>query len=199
VKIRIREGAERVDIPLRYRAPAAVAAEATTGTGLDMIAVERALSGDEPRPKLTNPEAHLAWRLITSPHEEAPNRPVADLLGVAERTVVRWRRGHTRTATVNTHETPGGGEMKDRWEDRAACRQLGSESFFPAGDVGTAARQVYVAAINVCAQCPVREQCLQFALRAEGSTPAKSRSGVFGGLTPVERHAMYAQQVKASA
>ncbi|MFD0347289.1 hypothetical protein ACFQ0M_17020 [Kitasatospora aburaviensis] len=72
MKIRIRDGAERVDIPLRYRAPAAVTAQVTANsadTVIDMIAIERALSGEMPRPKLRVLEAHLAWSLITSPRE----------------------------------------------------------------------------------------------------------------------------------
>ncbi|GAA2838174.1 WhiB family transcriptional regulator [Kitasatospora sp. CM 4170] len=197
MKIRIRDGAERVDIPLRYRAPAAVTAQVTANsadTVIDMIAIERALSGEMPRPKLRVLEAHLAWSLITSPPREAPDRPVADLLGVADRTVVRWRNKQTRA--VGPDQAPGGGEMKDRWEDRALCRGGDIEAFFPRGDVGTAARAVYREAVSVCSKCPVAEACLRFALQAEGATPAKSRSGVFGGCTPQERFALYKQRVE---
>ncbi|MFE6868359.1 WhiB family transcriptional regulator [Kitasatospora sp. NPDC057692] len=194
--ITVREGAERIDIPLRFRSPFALTAAPTSDNGLDMVAVERSLGGEMPRPKLQIDEAFLAWQLITSPQGEAPDRPVAELLGITDRTVCRWRNGQTRTDQARIDNTPGGGDMKDRWEDRALCRQLQSDDFFPAGDVGTAARSVYREAIKVCARCPVAGACLQFALRAEGSAPAKSRSGVFGGLTPAERHELHRRQVE---
>lgn len=192
--LKVRNGAS-IDVPLQYRHPAAVTAQVTTADDIDMVAVERALSGAVPRPRLSAPEARFAWSLITSPQVEAPDRPIADLLGVTERTVGRWRNGLTRADQTYTDNAPGGGEMKDRWEDRALCRQLPTDAFFPVGDVGTAARSVYREAIKVCAKCPVSGACLQFALQAEGATPAKSRSGVFGGCTPAERHELYKQQV----
>jgi WhiB family redox-sensing transcriptional regulator len=197
VILKVRNGAD-IDVPLRFRSPATVTAQVTTDTDIDMIAIERALTGEEPRPQLRAPEAYLAWQLVTSPQEEAPDRPLAALLGVSDRTVCRWRNQHTRAGQA-LEPTPGGGEMKDRWEDRALCRTKSSEDFFPVGDVGTAARAVYGRAIKVCDRCPVREQCLRFALRAEGATPAKSRSGVFGGLTPAERFERYKQQSQPAA
>lgn len=197
--ITIREGAERIDTPLRHRPLAAITSEPTTASGLDMVAVERALTGEEPRPQLQILEAHLAWSLITSPQAEAPDRPVAALLGVTERTIGRWRNGYTRASTT-LGETPGGGDMQqDRWEDRAACLGRDLEQFFPVGDTGKAATGGYQQAVRVCQGCPVRVQCLRFAMRAEGSMAKATRSGVFGGMTPGERYELYQHRAKAAA
>lgn len=44
-------------------------------------------------------------------------------------------------------------------------------------------------ALDVCrSECPVRAECLDFALRIE---MPRGRSGVYGGLTPNERDALY--------
>ena len=49
------------------------------------------------------------------------------------------------------------------WRDRAACRDTDPELFFPEGTSGPALRQTS-AAIQVCEPCPVRAQCLSWAL-----------------------------------
>jgi WhiB family redox-sensing transcriptional regulator len=66
------------------------------------------------------------------------------------------------------------------WTERAACHDVDAELFFPVSEVGPGARQV-AEAKAVCATCPVREDCLAFAL-AKGLD-----AGVFGGTTPTER------------
>lgn len=67
------------------------------------------------------------------------------------------------------------------WTERAACRGAAEpDLWFPVSEVGPGARQV-AEAKAVCAACPVREDCLAFAL-AEGLD-----AGVFGGTTPTER------------
>ena len=42
-------------------------------------------------------------------------------------------------------------------------------------------------AVSVCNSCPVRDACLEQALRAEGQFPSGQRYGVAGGLTPSQR------------
>lgn len=61
------------------------------------------------------------------------------------------------------------------WESRAACADKPQDWFFPA--VG----ELHAAAKAVCARCPVRRECLTFAL-TNGE-----QHGVWGGLTPGER------------
>lgn len=43
--------------------------------------------------------------------------------------------------------------------------------------------------------CPVRDRCLALAMDNEGHMTHKDRDGIFGGLTPKERHALQLQRV----
>jgi WhiB family redox-sensing transcriptional regulator len=63
------------------------------------------------------------------------------------------------------------------WADDAACRGLDPDAFFTDSTRGVEWAKA------VCARCPVREQCLDQAYRAEDT----SRYGIYGGLTPAER------------
>lgn len=71
----------------------------------------------------------------------------------------------------------------DDWRERAACRDEDPELFFPLSEHGPGARQT-AEAKAVCARCPVRERCLEYAL-ADGLD-----HGIFGGLTETERRAL---------
>jgi WhiB family transcriptional regulator, redox-sensing transcriptional regulator len=71
-------------------------------------------------------------------------------------------------------------DMTDDWRDRAACRDADPELFFPVSSIGPGARQI-AEAKAVCAGCPVRDRCLDYAL-ANGLD-----HGVFGGTTDEER------------
>jgi len=65
------------------------------------------------------------------------------------------------------------------WRSLAACRDSDPELFFPAvgdQDIGRIA-----AAKAVCATCPVREECLTYAVELNQS------EGIWGGHTPTER------------
>ena len=63
------------------------------------------------------------------------------------------------------------------WGDRANC--LGDDEFFDEQATG--------AALAACRTCPVRQQCLDLAMRAEGTASAAYRFGIYGGLTTEER------------
>lgn len=70
------------------------------------------------------------------------------------------------------------------WQDRAACLRLGTpDMFFPNGTTGDAEPQIR-AAKSVCARCPVRAECLEFALSS------RQDFGVWGGLTEEERRSL---------
>jgi WhiB family redox-sensing transcriptional regulator len=62
-----------------------------------------------------------------------------------------------------------------RWREDAACRGLETDVFFPATD------EEAEEAKAVCAVCPVREECLEYALAT------RQEDGVWGGLTETER------------
>lgn len=68
------------------------------------------------------------------------------------------------------------------WMDDALCRGVDPEVFFPVGEPGAPGYEAGVArARGICADCPVRAECLDRAL-AMGLD-----DGVFGGLDPAER------------
>jgi WhiB family redox-sensing transcriptional regulator len=64
--------------------------------------------------------------------------------------------------------------LRPQWMRNAACRGQGFDAWFPAGDDGEDAD----AACLVCAGCPVRPECLDYAL--DGGI----RHGLWGGLWP---------------
>ncbi|MER6163006.1 WhiB family transcriptional regulator [Streptomyces violaceorubidus] len=71
----------------------------------------------------------------------------------------------------------------DDWREHAACRTEDPDLFFPIGTTGPAALQTEQAKA-VCRTCPVREQCLRWALDT-GQT-----IGVWGGTSELERRAL---------
>jgi WhiB family redox-sensing transcriptional regulator len=66
------------------------------------------------------------------------------------------------------------------WRHRAICRFEDPELFFPVGTAGPALTRI-TEAKAVCARCPVRQQCLSWAMAV--SLPY----GIAGGLTDTER------------
>jgi len=66
------------------------------------------------------------------------------------------------------------------WAEDAACQFEDPELFFPVSEIGPGARQVALAKA-VCARCPVKADCLRFAL------DNGLDHGIFGGTTPEER------------
>jgi hypothetical protein len=44
---------------------------------------------------------------------------------------------------------------------------------------------------SICDECKLKTQCLATAMEKEGSAPAQRRAGVWGGMTPTERHRLY--------
>ncbi len=66
------------------------------------------------------------------------------------------------------------------WRRYAACQGCDVELFFPVGTTGPAIDQI-AAAKEVCGTCPVRADCLDFAL------VTNQESGVWGGTSEEER------------
>lgn len=67
-----------------------------------------------------------------------------------------------------------------------ACRDADPALFFPAYGVPLSHAQI-TAAKELCAGCPVREECLAMAVRSDEG------DGIWGGTTPLERRRMRLQ------
>lgn len=80
---------------------------------------------------------------------------------------MKWRR----------RKPPAAGR---HWITMAACRSADPDLFFPAAKAGQSTEQI-ARAKAVCAGCPVRRQCLAFALQT------RQADGIWGGLTREER------------
>jgi WhiB family redox-sensing transcriptional regulator len=89
----------------------------------------------------------------------------------------------TPTRRVTTPATPD-----DAWMIDGLCRQVDGDLFYPDGMGGSVHFQT-VKARKVCGNCPVRSECLDYAL-ATGE-----RFGVWGGLSEDERRALKAVNV----
>ena len=76
--------------------------------------------------------------------------------------------------------------MNANWRNRAACRGIDPDIFFPVTDEDAEPAKA------VCNACPVREACLEFALAA------REREGVWGGATERERRRIVRQRRKTA-
>jgi hypothetical protein len=70
--------------------------------------------------------------------------------------------------------------LNKNWRAQALCREVDPELFFPVGD-GAAAKMQTQKAKAICARCPARGDCLEWAL------DTGQQSGVWGGLSEAER------------
>lgn len=82
------------------------------------------------------------------------------------------------------HLTP---RERPEWMDAGACKKR-TALFFP----GEHANGDVLAAKRICAECPVRFDCLDYALRYE------ERDGVWGGTSAEERSKMIRARRRAS-
>ncbi len=69
------------------------------------------------------------------------------------------------------------------WRQDAECRDLDPNLFFPVGVTGAAVDQI-AAAKGICAGCPVRAECLEFAITTN------QEFGVWGGTSEDERRVL---------
>jgi WhiB family transcriptional regulator, redox-sensing transcriptional regulator len=74
------------------------------------------------------------------------------------------------------------------WRKRAACRGIDVEIFYPATEEDEDAEP----AKAVCAECPVRQTCLEHALAH------REREGIWGGTTERERRRILRQRRKSA-
>jgi len=64
------------------------------------------------------------------------------------------------------------------WQEQAACRNVNPDLFFEDSP------EFVAAALEVCADCPVRSTCLEFALATH------QHDGIWGGLTEGQRYTL---------
>lgn len=75
------------------------------------------------------------------------------------------------------------------WQYQGSCRETDPESFFsPDAERGPKRYARETAAKQLCARCPVIEQCLEHALKV------REPYGVWGGLTVGERENILSHQ-----
>ena len=96
-------------------------------------------------------------------------------------------RARAVTASQPRHRSPAApAPFAARWRELAACRGADLDLFFPGrGESAEPARQV-------CARCPVREPCLDYAL-SHGIV-----HGIWGGLAERDRRALRSRHVGAA-
>ena len=78
--------------------------------------------------------------------------------------------------------------MIQTWRAKAACHGLDPTIFYPATDDDADAES----AKSVCAQCPVSDDCLEYALGF------REKEGVWGGATERERRRIIRQRRRAA-
>ena len=86
-----------------------------------------------------------------------------------------------RTGAADPQERAADG-VDEEWRLDALCAETDPEAFFP--DKGGSTRE----AKRVCAGCPVRAECLEFALASD------ERFGIWGGLSERERRRVRLQR-----
>jgi WhiB family redox-sensing transcriptional regulator len=78
------------------------------------------------------------------------------------------------------------------WRSAAACLLADPDLFFPISSAGPGERQI-ARAKTICARCPVRQECLEFAL-GQGLA-----YGIWGGTTPEDRQRDRRRKRRAAA
>ncbi len=76
----------------------------------------------------------------------------------------------------------------EEWREKASCRSVDPDLFFPVGTTGIALEQIEQAKA-VCRACDAQSACLEFALSTN------QESGVWGGTSEEERRKLRRQWV----
>jgi len=90
--------------------------------------------------------------------------------------------------------TPKQIQRKD-WRDDAACLDHPPELWFATRTNG---HRDYAWAVRICRHCPVRQPCLEDALRLEASASRNNRFGTRGALSGGARWVLYDAARRAS-
>lgn len=101
----------------------------------------------------------------------------------------------TRSSASTVKHQPSTHSDVIDWREKAACaayyEQLKKKDIFfpPQGK----AEVIYEAALKICSTCPVRVECLEYALDKR-----ELADGIFGGKTPAERKWLYKRRQEAA-
>jgi WhiB family redox-sensing transcriptional regulator len=125
-----------------------------------------------PRPHLTlAPDLYAAEEYAPSFYAEDQYGP--DLYAADQYTPARYEPVAAQPLALPVDRDADGGE--ESWRQDALCAETDPEAFFP--EKGGSTRE----AKRVCVGCPVRMQCLEYALDND------ERFGIWGGLSERER------------
>jgi len=83
-------------------------------------------------------------------------------------------------------------ESATRWRSAAACLSADPDLFFPLSSRGPGEKQIARAKV-ICGGCPVRQECLEFALAHD------QLYGIWGGTTPEDRQRLRRRKRRAAA
>ena len=78
------------------------------------------------------------------------------------------------------------------WVADAACAQIAGDLFYPEGKGSN--QSDYTHARQICHGCPVKAECLDYAL----SVPAHHDHGMWAGTTPAERATLRKKRTTAA-
>lgn len=145
--------------------------------GLDIKGRSAIGSADGLRPPLTSSLSGRAGRNCGS--GDSTRRPVTGPRSAGSSPTAK-ERDMTRVITGRDADRT----TERNWRDRAACRSVDPELFFPIEENAAACADQVAAAKAVCASCPVRQQCLDDSL-------TRLPYGVAGGLTASERRRLH--------
>lgn len=85
----------------------------------------------------------------------------------------------------------------------APCMQTDPELSFPAGEGkrGNGKDKREAQAKEICKACPlsIQQECLELAMKTEGTASASMRHGVYGGLDPDQRAALARERTERAA
>jgi WhiB family transcriptional regulator, redox-sensing transcriptional regulator len=81
----------------------------------------------------------------------------------------------------------------ESWRRNAACNGTHTDLFFPVGEVGEEPVRQAEEAKVVCFACPVRQECLEYALATD------QPFGIWGGTTEAERRAIKRRRRRRAA
>ena len=133
-------------------------------------------------------------RPMRGAHTLLADQPGTVMVGNVERSLCQRcaKQGDPAPMTNLRSEQPSWPAQPQDWMAQALCAEIDPDLWYPdPGDAATAR-----AAVAVCGVCPVRAECLDYAMATETQG---GRHGVWGGLIPNARDRLWHEQRKEAA